>query len=396
MKEDLLKTAAIIPAAGFGTRMQTDQPKQFLELCEKPILVRTVEAFLQAEGISEIIIAVPDQYRSETVSLFAGLFPEDHRITVVAGGKRRQDSVYNALLALSGEIELVLVHDGARPLVSLDLIKRCRSSAAIRGAAIAAIPVADTLKKVDADQITATVDRGGLYQAQTPQAMRKELLLRAYRICTREKLTGITDEASLLESAGIAVAIVPGCETNIKITRPEDLVLAERILEGNKDKESCTMRIGHGYDVHRFAPNRKLVLGGITIDYHLGLAGHSDADVVTHALCDALLGSVGGGDIGQHFPDDDQRYKDVYSILLLQEVARYCRKRGYHLFNADITVICQKPKLAPYLARMKELLAEHLQVGEDAINIKATTTEKLGFAGRKEGIACHAVVLVRK
>jgi 2-C-methyl-D-erythritol 4-phosphate cytidylyltransferase/2-C-methyl-D-erythritol 2,4-cyclodiphosphate synthase len=202
----------------------------------------------------------------------------------------------------------------------------------------------------------------------------------------------VTDESSLLEKAGIPVTLVEGAETNIKITRPEDLLLAEKILTHHLQPG---LRIGHGYDAHCFAENRKLVLGGITVPHSHGLAGHSDADVLTHALCDALLGALGEGDIGKHFPDSDEKYGGVYSILLLEQVITLAESKDYVIGNADITLICQAPRLAPHLEKMTELLERTCKTTPGAINIKATTTEKMGFTGRQEGISCHAVVLLQ-
>ena len=285
---------------------------------------------------------------------------------------------------------IVLIHDGARPLVSGEIIDRCYLAAVQHGAGIAAVPVKDTLKQGDdTGRVIGTIDRTSLWQAQTPQAVRKDLLEKAYR---QNGDADATDESSLLERAAIPVTLVEGAETNIKITRPEDLLLAEKIMRQNSIPK---IRIGHGYDAHRFTENRKLVLGGITVPHSHGLAGHSDADVLTHALCDALLGALGLGDIGKHFPDSDQKFADIYSISLLKHVMVLVCEQGYTVANTDITVICQAPRLAPYIDQMRELLAGTCKINANAVNIKATTTEKMGFTGREEGISCHAVVLLQ-
>lgn len=354
------------------------------------MLVRTVEVFVNCQEIPIdcIVVAVPENHARQTEKLF-----EDHRllsgkVKIIAGGRRRQDSVRAGLAVLDPDVDIVLVHDGARPLVSPAVIARCYAAAVRDGAAIAAIPVKDTLKKASGSGlVAATIDRATLWQAQTPQAARKELLERAYHINGEED---VTDESSLLEKAGIPVTIVEGSEINMKITRPADLDLAENII-----RPMPNFRIGHGYDAHRFASDRKLVLGGVTIPHSHGLAGHSDADVLTHALCDALLGALGVGDIGKHFPDTDQKYAGVYSIELLAAVVGLAAERGYALTNADITVVCQAPRLAPYLGEVQEILGRTCKVAPEAINIKATTTEGMGFTGRKEGIGCHAVVLLQ-
>lgn len=389
------QVAAIIPAAGFGTRMKVDRPKQYLQLGDTPILVRTVRSFIDDTDITCIIVVVPEEKVKETEVLFLAHKLDQPYLQIIAGGKRRQDSVEAGLQALPESVEIVLVHDGARPLVTAEIIERCKQGALLYGAAIAAVPVKDTLKQVGEDLLVkTTIDRSNLWQAQTPQAARKELLEKAYRV---NNGADATDEASLLEKAAIPVKIVEGGETNLKITRPEDLALAENIIR----KEPFTqikplVRIGHGYDAHRLAEDRKLVLGGVTVPHSQGLAGHSDADVVTHALCDALLGALGEGDIGKHFPDTDKTYAGIYSITLLERVIELVTDRGYFLSNSDITIVCQAPKLAPYLKEMQSILSKACKVDTAAFNIKATTTEKMGFTGRKEGIGCHAVVLLQQ
>ncbi len=385
--------AAIIPAAGFGTRMNIGYPKQYHLLAGIPILVRTVRAFLNNRHIKRIVVVVPADWIAETNTLFDRYAVNVPHLIIVAGGSRRQDSVQaglKTLLTFADDTDIVLVHDGARPLVSGEIIDRCYLAALENGAAIAAVPVKDTLKRGDATgRITATIDRTSLWQAQTPQAVRRELLEQAF---LHNGDAEVTDEASLLEKAAIPVVLVEGAETNIKITRPEDLLLAEKILQPQLQPE---LRIGHGYDAHRFAENRKLVLGGITVPHSHGLAGHSDADVLTHALCDALLGALGLGDIGQHFPDTEAQFAGIYSIRLLEQVIGMAEAQGFHIANADITIVCQAPRLAPYLDQMRALLGQTCHIDRKLLNIKATTTEKMGFTGRKEGISCHAVVLLQ-
>ncbi|MGA7277609.1 MAG: 2-C-methyl-D-erythritol 4-phosphate cytidylyltransferase [Desulfocapsaceae bacterium] len=380
--------AAIIAAAGSGTRMQSSVPKQFLPLAGVPMLVHPVRTFARCACIGQVIVVVADERVGSTKQMLSEQSIGGAPITVVSGGRRRQDSVKNGLAALHDEIEIVLVHDGARPLVSKDLIERCYAEIRNSGAALAAIEVKDTLKQQgDEYRVQATLDRQGVWQAQTPQGARRELLEQAYLAAND---TEVTDEATLLENAAIAVWLVPGEEQNFKITRQEDLLLAQAIM----NQQAPSMRIGHGFDAHRYAENRKLVLGGVEIPYRCGLAGHSDADVVCHALCDAILGAAGSGDIGRHFPDSDEQFRDISSLLLLERVVMLAAGQGLVLANADITIVCQAPKLAPYIHQMLTRLARHCQVEAERLNIKATTTEKMGYTGREEGISCHAVVLM--
>lgn len=374
-------------------------PKQFLLLAGTPLIVHTVRAFRQVPDIASVVVAAPAAHRDECRELLARHGLEAPFCTVVEGGATRQDSVRAALAQVSPEIALVLVHDAARPFVTPEIIVRCLDAAAASGAAIAAIPVRDTLKKAaGGNRISATVDRDGLWQAQTPQAARADLLRAAFAVAARDAFLG-TDEAALIERLGHAVTLVEGAETNFKVTRPADLLLAEALL-GKKPHpetgENAMFRIGHGYDAHRLVPDRPLVLGGVTVPHHLGLLGHSDADVLTHALCDAILGALAAGDIGRHFPDSDGAYKNIRSILLLEKVVALARERGYLLTNADLTVVAQRPKLAGFIPEMRTNLAAVCGVPADAINIKATTTEQMGFAGREEGIAAHAVALLQK
>ncbi len=381
--------AAIIAAAGHGSRMNLDHPKQYLLLAEVPILVRTVRSFRHNRFIESIIVVVPADRQQMTRDLLVEYGLADPAVQVTAGGRRRQDSVLAGLNLLDDSTDIVLVHDGARPLVSDELISRCYHGAVRHGAVIAAVPVKDTLKRLASDStVSATVDRKDLWQAQTPQAARCRLLKRAYGLIGDRE---VTDEASILESAGIPVTIVQGSETNIKITRPEDLEVAEKMLGTAGSRQS---RIGHGFDAHRLVSDRKLVLGGLVIPHDLGLAGHSDADVVTHALCDAVLGALGEGDIGRHFPDTDDRYRGVYSVFLLEQVMTLARSKGFSLGNADITLICQAPRIAPFIEKMTEKLAQACGVRPQRVNVKATTTEGMGYTGRREGISCHAVVFL--
>lgn len=398
---DPSKVAAIIPAAGSGLRMGLPEPKQFLELAGVPVLVHTLKVFQQIAAIGRIIVVVPPE-SCDPVHDMVRQYQLEKVGAVVAGGKERQDSVFAGLETLPEEVELVLVHDGVRPFVPATVVENCLLEAEKSGAAMTAVPVKDTLKAVSSENvITDTVDRVGVWQAQTPQAAARSLLQKAFAAAAKKDFIA-TDEAGLMQLIGHPVKVVAGSELNIKITRPEDLVLAKAILKESGAKDAAEMtdstrkRIGYGYDAHRLVEGRQLVLGGIEVIFEKGLQGHSDADVLTHALCDAILGAVGAGDLGVHFPDSDDKFKDISSLRLLEEAASIAAEKGYVLQNADITVVAQKPRLSPYIAAMKQNLAAACCVEPDMVNIKATTTEGMGFEGRGEGISAHAVVMFRK
>ena len=381
--------------------MGLPSPKQFFELEGVPILIHTLQVFQQVEAIGLIIVVVPREncaWAEEQVQKYnlSKVFK------VVAGGKHRQDSVLAGLEVLPSEVELVLVHDGVRPFIPVSVIENCLKEAEKEGAAMVAVPVKDTLKAVSNEKvIEQTIDRSGVWQAQTPQAARVSLLKKAFAEALKHKDFIATDEAALLERVNISVKVVEGSEKNIKITRPEDLILAKAILmesrgEKNSLEGNSQYRSGYGYDAHRLVDGRPLVLGGVTVSHDKGLQGHSDADVLTHALCDAILGAAGQGDIGRHFPDTDEKYKGISSLKILESVSDLVAEKGYVLHNADITVVAEKPKLATYFETMGKNLAAVCGVDPASINLKATTTEGMGFAGREEGMAAHAVVMLKK
>jgi 2-C-methyl-D-erythritol 4-phosphate cytidylyltransferase/2-C-methyl-D-erythritol 2,4-cyclodiphosphate synthase len=385
------RATAIIAAGGAGLRMGTPTPKQFSELLGIPILIRTIRAFLRVPAVGAIIVVAPSQHLERTRALLAR-YRMAYRCTVVRGGKLRQDSVRIGLALVAQDCPLVAVHDGARPLIAPEDIQRCLDAAARYGAAIMGVPVKDTLKSVAPNTfIRNTVEREELWQAQTPQAARTSLLKEAFARADQDGFVG-TDEASLLEHGGWPVMMVEGSETNLKITRPDDLSMAEAILM--QKHPTPEMRIGHGFDAHRLVGGRPLVLGGVEIPHELGLLGHSDADVLTHALCDAILGAIGAGDIGRHFPDSDPQYQGISSIKLLAEVIGLAAAQQFRLTNADITVVAQRPRLASHFPVMQTILAEACRVEPAAINLKASTTEQMGYTGREEGISAHAVVLM--
>lgn len=389
------RVAAIIPAAGRGRRMGAPVNKLFLHLAGRPVLAHTLAAFEEAESVDEVIlVAAPDDLVACREML--AQWPGPKVAAVVAGGAERQESVANGLAALSGDVEIVVVHDGARPLVSPRLIDESVRAARRWGAVVAAVPVKDTIKLVAPDgAVRGTPERGACFAAQTPQAFQAAVIRAAFAWAADAGLTG-TDEASIVEKSGHRVQVIPGCEENIKLTTPADFLVAEGFLarRAGREGEGAGLRVGFGYDVHALVEGRRLVLGGVEIPFEKGLAGHSDADVLTHALMDALLGAAGLGDIGRHFPDTDERYRDANSLVLLGAVAVMLQRERLRLANADITVIAQRPRLAGYVPAMRERLAAVLRVEPERINVKATTTEGLGFAGRGEGIAACAVAVL--
>ncbi|HHW12169.1 MAG TPA: 2-C-methyl-D-erythritol 2,4-cyclodiphosphate synthase [Firmicutes bacterium] len=425
------QVVAIIPAAGSGRRMRTPgQPKTqklLLPLAGKTILRRTLEALSLPEITAFFLPVAPEDqpFFAEELKA-AGLGQE---VIFCAGGPERQDSIANALAAVESwsgwrvppEQRLVVIHDAARPLVETETIRLALAVAQETWAACVGVPVKDTIKVVGPDGvITQTPDRRTLWAAQTPQVFSWPLLRQAYAQAQAggEKMT---DDAALVERTGHPVRIVPGSYRNLKITTPEDIpaaaallnaveagqatgeitgeeapvLTAETAASGSRPAPTVpALRVGQGFDVHRLVTGRRLVLGGVEIPAPVGLAGHSDADVLIHAVMDALLGAAGAGDIGELFPDTDPAYCGIDSTLLLREVMAKLKAAGWKPVNLDVTVIAQKPKLAPYRGKIRARLATLLGLPETAVNVKATTTEGLGFTGREEGIAAQAVVLL--
>jgi 2-C-methyl-D-erythritol 4-phosphate cytidylyltransferase/2-C-methyl-D-erythritol 2,4-cyclodiphosphate synthase len=384
-----MHVAAIIAAGGRGVRFGADRPKQFLDIGGRSILELSVAALAASDRITEIVVALPDDH----VEAGAKALRQSvgRAITVVAGGPRRQDSVANAFAKTSKDADIILIHDAARPFVTRGVIDRAIDGAQHHGAAIAALGVRDTVKQTGAASadgsrlIRATIPRDSVFLAQTPQAFRRDVLARAL---DEGKGVDATDEAMLVERLGVPVHVVEGDAKNIKITTPEDLSAA-------KSAHQTTMiRIGNGYDLHRLVAGRPLILAGVTIPFELGLDGHSDADIVCHAVTDAILGAAGAGDIGRMFPDTDPQWKGANSIELLKGAVAKIREAGYGVSNVDVTVIAQKPKLLPYLDQMRGNLAAALGVDPAAISIKGKTNEGVDSMGRGESMACHAVGLI--
>ena len=384
-----MKTVAIIPAGGVGRRLGSVVAKQYLLLDAIPVLARTLKIFQQAKIIDEIVLVVPQDDVISAQEQLVDKYDLTKVVAIVAGGKERQDSVRNGFFTIAGNCDVVVIHDGVRPLLTEEMISKVIDAAKNGGASSIGVKVKDTVKQtVDTDLVEATLPRNNLWLTQTPQAFAFAVLQRAYAAAASDKFYG-TDDASLVERIGVKVKMIAGSYENIKITTPDDLIIAEAFIK-NKAGHLMNSRSGIGYDSHRFVAGRKLILGGVEIAVDFGLQGHSDADALIHAICDALLGAAGCGDIGRHFPDSDQAYKDISSIILLEQVKKIIETKGFFINNIDATVIMEKPKLAPYAAAMVSNIARTLEILEADVNIKAKTNEGMGFIGRNEGAAVFA------
>jgi len=383
-------TVAIVPAAGRGTRLGGPVPKQYRLVAGRPVLWHTLKRLESSPHVDGVVLVVRPQDRDlcEETVLGPGAFTKLR--AVAEGGAERRDSVRSGVAATEVEDQILLVHDAVRPLISDALIERVVRAAVVHGAAIPALPATETVKEVVEGRVVSTPDRERLWFAQTPQGFRREVLLASMARVPAHLPT--TDEAMVVERAGIsAVHIVEGERDNVKITRAADL---ERVAWSLGEGRSGGLRVGSGYDVHQFVPGRPLILGGVPVPFELGLAGHSDADVLTHAVIDALLGAAGLGDIGQLFPDTDEAFRDISSLSLLEDVARRLSEVGARVVNVDAVVMAQAPRMSPHIPAMSHALARCLDVAPGTISVKATTTEGLGFVGRMEGIAAQAVALL--
>ena len=387
MKE---RVHVVLAAGGAGSRMGAGQNKIFLEAGGKSILLRSMQLF---EGIIDRMVIVCRPEDEQQIRRIVSMSGVSYQVSLARGGESRQHSVLNGLKSLGADPDdIVLVHDAARCLtpvnVLLDILESCRS----KGSGVAAVPAVNTMKYADSDMyVLHTADRSGLYEIQTPQGFRFAQLYDSYIKAEKDGFVA-TDDASVAEHAGVRVLLVRGSKKNIKVTEKEDLVMINALLQ----QDTPSFRIGMGYDVHRLTEGRKLILCGIEIPHTLGLLGHSDADVALHALMDAMFGAAALGDIGRHFPDTSDEYKGISSVLLLKEAIRKVRKAGYEFVNADITIAAQKPRISPYIPEMVRKVSETLSCDTSQVNIKATTTERLGFEGREEGISAQAVCSLLK
>lgn len=406
-----MQVTAIIAAGGRGRRFGGVVPKQLLPVAGRPILERSVRTFLEHVSINEVVVALPAELVADPPPyLRAAAKP----LRLVAGGERRQDSVLNAFNIASEQSEVIVIHDAARPFASADLVSRTIAAAVESGAALAAVPASDTVKRgrnrnpakagshdekagshddQESVVVVETIPRETIYLAQTPQAFRRHVLRDALALA--ETGVEVTDEATLAERAGHVVRLVHGEATNIKITTPTDFTIAEGFSGGGGLRPSET-RVGAGYDLHRLVEGRPLILAGITIPFERGLLGHSDADVVCHAVTDAVLGAAAAGDIGGLFPDTDPQWKGASSLNLLRQVSELVTRRGYAVVNVDVVIIAERPKLAGYADAMRRNLADALRLRVADVSIKGKTNEGLGEIGRGEAIAVHAIALIRQ
>jgi 2-C-methyl-D-erythritol 4-phosphate cytidylyltransferase/2-C-methyl-D-erythritol 2,4-cyclodiphosphate synthase len=376
---------ALVVAAGEGSRFGGPLPKQYLPLGSANILRHAVAAFAEHTRIANVLVVIRPEDRALFDSTAAGL----RLVPPIPGGAARQDSVRLGLEALAAyEPGCVLIHDGARPFPDRQLVDRVIDGLDRAVAAIPCLPLRDTIKRAEGGTIRETIDRSALWRAQTPQGFHFDAILAAHRAAIGRELT---DDAAVAEAAGLAPLIVDGSEDNLKVTTAEDLAAAERLLAARQGD----IRVGQGFDVHPFAPGDHLWICGVRVPHGMSLAGHSDADVGLHALTDAVLGAIGAGDIGMHFPPSEPRWRGAVSDQFLRHAADLVRARGGAVAAVDVTVICERPKIASYRAAMVERIAAILGITPDRVSVKATTTEKLGFTGRAEGIAAQAVATVR-
>jgi len=384
-------TIAIIVAAGRGSRAGAGGPKQYRDLAGRAVIARTVEAFLSHNDIDAVRVIIHRDDREEYDAAMGALLKYKKLLAPVTGGAERQDSVRLGLESLEAEPpHRVLIHDAARPFIDANTITRVINALDKNDGAIAALPVHDTIKREGADRkISATVPREALWRAQTPQGFHFGKILAAQRAAEGQTLT---DDAAVAEAAGLSVALVPGSPDNMKLTQAEDFGMAETLL--GRKAQRMEYRTGHGFDVHAFEDGDAVIICGVEIPHVKKLKGHSDADVGMHALTDAILGAIGEGDIGDHFPPSEAKWKGAPSHLFLEKARDLVAARKGKITHCDVTLICEAPKIGPHRKRMRAALALILNIDERRVSVKATTTEELGFTGRREGISAMATATV--
>jgi 2-C-methyl-D-erythritol 4-phosphate cytidylyltransferase/2-C-methyl-D-erythritol 2,4-cyclodiphosphate synthase len=390
-------TAFLVVAAGRGTRMGSAIPKQYINVAGRPLLARTIDRLLHADPSASLLVVIHSDDRLSYDRCVAHLTPEDRRrvLPPATGGATRQDSVRAGLVALDSLPErpsIVLIHDGARPFPSAALVTRAKAATEKYGAAVPGVVVTDTIKAVDeTGSIVATPPRAGLRAVQTPQSFRFDLILEAHKAAEAAGASDLTDDAAIAEWAGHPAHVFEGEPGNMKVTSPEDVIAAEARLIG----ECPDVRMGQGYDVHAFGPGDHVWLGGLKVPHSKGLVGHSDADVLSHAITDALYGALGDGDIGSHFPPSDPKWRGADSSIFLAAAAEAVRARGGMIAHIDATVVCESPKVGPHRDAIRARIAEVVNLPIERVAVKATTSERLGFTGREEGIATLAIATVR-
>lgn len=391
-----MNIGAVILAGGSGKRLGSKENKIFTKIKGKTVLEHCVLPFLRND-IKQIVIVCRDEEREIINNILARAY-EGVIFKCAKAGQERQGSCKNGIEALNDNITHVLIHDCARMLVTTEIINRCIEALKDYDAVIAAMPLKDTIKKVKGDKVITTPDRNEFITVQTPQCFLVGIIKQAHKYADKTSFIG-TDDASLVEHMGKSVKFVEGSYENIKITTKDDIIVAENIL-GNRGQSMDTvkppLRIGNGFDVHALTEGRKLILGGIEIKHEKGLLGHSDADVLSHAVMDAILGAAALGDIGKHFPDTDPKYKDANSIELLKNVMGLIKQNNYTIVNIDAVIMAQKPKLLPYIEKIRASIANACDMDLNTVSVKATTTEHLSFIGREEGIASTVSVLLYK
>lgn len=375
-KHAVMRFSVILAAAGAGLRLGGKLPKQWLQLSGRPVARWSLESFLSC-GAEEVVVVINADGQAEADKAFASLAGWRS----VTGGATRSDSVRNGVVALTKPVEAILIHDAARPFVSRRHIENLLAALSTAEGAVPALPLTDTIKRAQDGVVSETVPRENLYRVQTPQAFRAEALRAALADSRRDA----TDEAALVEADGGRIVLVPGDPLLMKLTFPEDFPMAEHLIASQRQT-----RIGHGIDAHRWGPGASVWLCGVEIAHTETLIGHSDADAGLHALTDAILGAAGLGDIGDHFPPSDAKWKGAASDIFLRHAARLVRDRGAEIVNVDVTLICEAPKIKPHREAMRARLADILSISLDRVSVKATTTEGMGFTGRGEGLAAHA------